>query len=228
MFSNNKRIFLFLGIYLSVILAFSNTAIAQSVSLNYQYKLDATTATEPPEFIGAPDINYPDDARKNGIEGTLKAFFTISEDGTTKNIVIEKSLPFGVDEAVKVGLEKLRFKPAKRDGEPIETKMFFDYVVSAVYAERDKNVSKPKITSQPDAVYPSELLAEKRKGTVEVGVMFSADGSLKVLGVSSTMPKEFDQAAAKAAEQIKFEPAVHKKSKKRVSQQMVVKYKFKP
>ncbi len=227
MFSIKKQIFFCCSILLCL-LTFSNIAKSQSISLNYFYKLEPKPLTEAPQFIGAPDINYPEEARKNGVEGTLKASFTIAEDGSTQNIVIEQTLPNGVEEAVKTGLQKLRFKPAKLMDKPVPVKMFFDYVVSAVYEENDKNVSKPKITSQPEPVYPSQYAAEKIKGEVLVAVMCNADGSINILGVSSVMPKEFDNAAKDAAAKIKFEPAVHKKSKKIVSQQITVKFKFKP
>lgn len=227
MLSIRKQIFFCLGIFL-FLLTFSNLAKAQDILFNYNYKLEPAMITVAPEFIGAPEINYPDEARKNGVEGTLKSSFTIAEDGTTQNIVIEQSLPNGVDEAVKTGLQKLRFKPAKYNDKPVAVKMYFDYVISAVYNETDKNVSKPKITSQPDPIYPAKYASEKLKGEVLVAVMFYADGTLKVLGVSSVMPKEFDRAAEEAAAKIKFEPSTHKKSKKTVSQQMTVKYKFKP
>lgn len=227
MLSVRKQIFFCLGIFL-FLLTFSNLAKAQDILFNYNYELEPAMITAAPEFIGAPEINYPDEARKNGVEGTLKVSFTIAEDGSTQSIVIEQSLQSNVDEAVKSGLQKLRFKPARFNDKAVPVKMRFSYVVSAVYDERDGNVSKPKITSQPEAVYPAQYAGEKLKGEVLVYVMFNADGTLKVLGTNSVMPKEFDVAASEAAKNIKFEPATHKKSKKNVSQQMSVKYKFKP
>lgn len=227
MISIRKQIFFCLGIFLCL-LTFSNFAKAQDILFNYNYQLEPARITVAPELIGAPEIIYPAEARKNGVEGTLKVSFTIAEDGSTQNIVIEQSLPDGVDEAVKTGLQKLRFKPAKFNDKPVAVKMYFDYVVSAVYDESDKNISKPKIISQPEPVYPAKYAGEKLKGEVLVAVMFYADGTAKVLGTNSVMPKEFDTAASEAAKNIKFEPATHKKSKKNVSQQMSVKYKFKP
>ncbi len=227
MLSAKKQIIFCLGIFL-FLLTFSNLAKAQNILFNYNYKLEPAMITAAPEFIGAPEINYPDEARKNGVEGMLKASFTIAEDGSTQNIAIEQSLPNGVDEAVKTGLQKLRFKPAKFNDRVVAVKMYFDYVVSAVYDEQDKNVSKPKVTSQPEPVYPANYSAEKLKGEVLVAVICNADGTVKVMGTNSVMPKEFDVASREAAEKIKFEPAMHKKSKKAVSQQITVKYKFKP
>lgn len=227
MLSIKKQILFCLGIFL-FLLTFSNLAKAQDIVFNYNYNLEPAMITAAPEFIGAPEIKYPDEARKNGVEGTLKVSFTIAEDGSTQNIVVEQSLPNGVDEAVKTGLQNLRFKPAKFNDKPVAVKMRFDYVVSAVYDENDKNVSKPKITSQPEPVYPAKYIGDKLKGEVTVYVLFNADGTSRVLGINSVLPKEFDTAAIEAASKIKFEPATHKKSKKNISQKMAVKYKFKP
>lgn len=227
MLTLKKQILLYLGVFL-FIFTFANVSDAQRLSFNYKYELDRLIADEAPEFIVAFDIDYPEKAIKNGVEGTLRASFVIAKDGSTKDIVIEKGLPHGVDEAVKAGIQKLRFKPAMREGEPVEAKMFINYIVSAVYEHNNKRVKKPKLIEKPDPVYPPELLAEKRKGTVEVRAIFFADGKLEIVGVSSTMPREFDQAAVEAAKKIKFEPAIHKKSKKPVSQQIFLEFKFKP
>ena len=221
------KIFLCIGMT-CLLFALSNESKAQNISFRYNYKLDLSNATEAPQFSAFPEFTYPDAARKNGVEGTLKLTLTLGEDGKVKDIVVGQDLPFGVSQAVTKDLQQLKFQPAKRDGKPIAVKMLFDYVVSAVYDERDKNVSKPKIISQPDAVYPENLRSEKRKDKVFVRAIFFKDGTLKIENVSSTMPKEFDRAAAEAAEKIKFEPAIHKKSKQPVSQDMTIEYNFKP
>lgn len=222
-----SKIFLSAGV-LSVFFTLFSTVKSQEILFQYNYKLDLSNATEAPKISGAPAIDYPEAARKNGVEGTVKVSLTLAENGTVKDINVLQGLPFGVSEAVAKGLQTLYFEPAKRGDQPIPVKMFFDYTVSAAYTEDNKNVSKPKIIEKPEAVYPETLRAEGAKGKVQVTVMFHDDGTLEVLGVSSVMPKEFDRAAAEAAKKIKFEPAVHKKSKKKVSQQMVVEYSFKP
>lgn len=202
-------------------------ADAQDISFNYYSKFEAIDADEPPRF-GNLDFAYPDEARKNGVEGTLKAVVTLGENGKTRDIAVSQPLPHGVTEAVVKALQNLYFQPAKKNGQPVASKMTLDFVVTASYREDDKMVSKPKITEQPAAVYPANRRAEKTKGKVLVSVMFFPDGKLKVLGASSTMEKDFDKAALAAAAQIQFQPAVHKKSKKPVAQQMSVEYDFKP
>ncbi|NOT46215.1 MAG: TonB family protein [Acidobacteria bacterium] len=214
-------------VFLAVFLCCCVSAEAQNISFNYYYKFEPAMMTEPPN-LGGLDVTFPDAARKNGVEGTAKVSFTLGEDGKVREVTLLNDLPFGVGEAVRVGVQKLSFKPAGFNGKPVPVKATLDYIVAMVYDESDKNVTKPKITSMPGPVYPQKYAAEKIKGKVAVSVMFFASGELKVGSASSTMPKEFDKAALEAAKNIKFTPAVHKKSKQPVSQQMMVEFDFKP
>lgn len=221
-----KILFCALSLCLPAVFAVS-TASAQELAFNYFYSFENADATEPPQITGF-DFNYPEAARKNGVEGTLKAGMTLGADGKVSDIKILQTLPFGVEAAITEGLRNLYFQPAKKHGQPVPIRMNFDFVVSAVYDESDKNVSKPQILEKPEPVYPARYAAEKLKGKVEVMILFFADGRMKILGVSSTMPKEFDVAAAEAAARLRFLPAAHRKSKADVSQRMIVVYNFKP
>jgi TonB family protein len=223
----HQRNLLFCLILLCFISFFSVSASAQEISFNYFYSFGRVEADEAPQINGV-DIDYPDAARKNGVEGTLKASLILGENGRVRDIKILQTLPHGVEAAVTKGLQNLYFKPAKLNGQPVAIPMEFDFVVTAVYGEDDKNVTKPKFLEKPAPVYPSKYAAEKVKGKVQVTVLFFTDGKLKVLGVSSTMPREFDKAAVEAAGKIRFLPAAHKKSKADVAQKMVVEYDFKP
>ncbi len=227
--SNAKLNILSILSLLCLLFVFSQAAAAQNISTRYFYKIDLSQATEAPTFPGGfPEFIYPEAARKNGVEGTLKVVLTLGEDSKVREMTVEQPLGFGVTEAITKTLQNLNFQPAKRNDQPIAVKLFFDYVVAATYSESSKDVSKPKITNQPAAVYPDKYRAEKVKGKVSVNATFYADGKLEINGISSTMPKEFDRAAADAAKNIKFTPAVHKKSKKQVAQTMTIEYDFKP
>lgn len=222
-----QKIFLRVGM-MCLLFTLSNTIKAQEVSISYTSRIEIFDATEPPRILALPEFIYPESARKNGVEGKLKIVLTLAKNGTVQDVVVEENLPHGVTEAVANELKQLQFQPAKRNAEPINSKMFFEFIFSAIYGESDKNISKPKIIEKPEPVYPENQKAEAVKGKVYVSILFSADGSLEVLGVSSVMPREFDRAAMEAAKNIKFQPAVHKKSKKGVSQKMTVEYNFKP
>jgi TonB family protein len=206
---------------------FSGSAYSQDLSYNYTYKLLLENADQAPRITGIDDFVLPEGARKNGVTGTVKVDLVLGENARTRDIVVTQGLPNGVTEAVTKILQTLYFEPARLDGKPVSSKMQFEFVITAVYKEDDKNVAKVKIISKLEAPYPSDYKGEKVKGKVAVMVLFMEDGFLRVMGVSSTMPREFDRAAAEAAKNIQFTPAMHKKSKKNVSQQLTVEFEFK-
>lgn len=202
-------------------------ACGQDLDFQYLFSFEPARVTRGPQ-LGSLNIKYPDEARKNGIEGTAKVKFTLGEDGKVRDIEIIEDLPHGVGNAVKLALEKLQFTPASYEGEPAAITGTLTYEIRATYSEYDSDVTKVKLVGKPTAEHPASLRSEGRKGEVRVGVAFYPDGKVKVLEAKSTMPKEFDDAASKAAADLKFQPAVHKKSKKPVAQTMWVVFKFEP
>lgn len=208
--------------------ATASTSVAQEVFSNSEFKFDLTGATEAPVFGGVPRIGFPKDAIKNGVEGTLIVEMTLGENGKVTNYDFIQSLGMGYEEAVKVAFDTFNFTPAKSGRDPMPVKLRMEYTVTMVFSERDKDVNKPEITEQPDAVYPESEIADKRKGEVTVQILFYKDGTSKVLSVGSVMPKPFDAAALEAAKLIKFTPGTHNKNKTPISVKMDVVYKFKP
>lgn len=217
----------FFTIGLLTIAGFSGNAYSQDLSFKYNYQLFMENADQAPTITGIDDFAMPEAARKNGVTGTVKADVVLGENAKTRDIVVTQGLPHGVTEAVTKILQTLYFEPARLNGKPVSAKLQFEFIISAVYTEDDKNVSKAKILSKLKAPYPSDYTGEKVKGKVEVTVLFLEDGFLDVVRVSSTMPREFDRVAAEAAKNIKFTPAVHKKSKQNVSQRLTVEFEFK-
>jgi TonB family protein len=206
----------------------SITIKEQEATITYSSRMEIPDAAEPPKILGLPTFKYPESARKNGVEGKLTVSLTLGKNGTVQNVVAGENLPHGVTEAITGELKRLRFQPARKNGEPVDAKMFFDFVISARYGEKDRNITRLKIIENPDPVYPENQKAKGVSGKVYVSVLFSAGGSVEILGVRSTMPKEFNQAAAEAAKKIKFEPAVHKATNQKVSQIITLEYSFKP
>jgi len=215
--------------YLPLLLTLVCAASIHAQDLDFQtlFEFEPARITSPPS-IGEVGVVFPDEARKNGIDGTAKAKMILGSDGRVRDIVVTEDLPFGVGNALRVALEKMRFTPAGFNGKPVDLGATVTYRVRAVYSEYDKDVSKVKLAGRPVAEYPSALRAQGRSGKVMVGALFQTDGKIEVLKVESTMPTEFDEAAKKAAVSLKFEPAVHKKSRRPVNMTMWVTFEFKP
>jgi TonB family protein len=222
-----KRNIFFCLISLCFLSIFTLTAKAQEISFNHLYSFGQVEIDEAPQVKGF-FVAYPDEARKNGVEGTLKASLVLGENGKVRDIKILQTLPFGVEAVVVKALENLPFQPARLNGQPVAVPLTFEFVVTAIYDDGDKNVTKPQLLEKPAPVYPAKYAAQKIKGKVSVMVICYTDGKVKVAGVGSVMPREFDDAAVEAAGKIRFQPAVHKKSKAAVTQKMVIEYDFKP
>lgn len=223
----SKYIFsLFTLIFTAVVL--STQAFGQSLSFNYKYNLQLTENIDTaPRITGIDDIDFPEPARKNGITGAVKAELILGEDGKSRDITITQGLPFGVTEAVTKILKTIYFEPARLAGKPMPVKLLFEFHISSLYGENDNSVTKAKVTYKPEVPYPASYTGERVKGKVEVTVHLLANLTVRVLNATSSMPREFDRAALEAAKEIKFTPAVHKKSKETVSQQVTVVFEFK-
>lgn len=68
-------------------------------------------------------INYPEKARREGIEGQLMLEFTIETDGTASDIEVVDSLHPLCDSAAVKGLRSVRFVPAKHNGTPVPVRL---------------------------------------------------------------------------------------------------------
>lgn len=216
------------AVFVSLLLLFASAVSAQQMLFSYKYEFEPAMITEPPEFTGSLEVDYPEAARKNGVEGTVKVTAVLGENGRVRDVVIVNNLGHGTGEAVAAGLQKFAFKPAKFNGTPTAMKVSVNYTVSLYYNESDKDVTKPKITEKPVPAYPESQRAEGMKGKVTVHVLLKASGEIDVIRVNSVMHKDFDKAAEAAAKNLKFTPAVHKKSKQPVSQVISVEFNFKP
>ncbi len=69
------------------------------------------------------NIEYPEEARRAGIEGQLILTFTVETDGTPTGIRVLRSLHPLCDSAAVRALRLTRFMPARRNGEDVRVRM---------------------------------------------------------------------------------------------------------
>ena len=73
-----------------------------------------------PYVIYGPTPQYPQEARTNGWEGTVRVKVLINESGAVQDIRLANSSSYGsLDQAALDGVSRWRFKPAYHDGSPI-------------------------------------------------------------------------------------------------------------
>lgn len=79
---------------------------------------------EMPSIIGGMDalyevLEYPDLARRAGVEGRVIVQFIIDEEGNVRNPQVIRGVGAGLDEAAVEAIKQLRFNPGRQRGRPV-------------------------------------------------------------------------------------------------------------
>ena len=123
--------------YLTIVLIilFSSTVKSQNpVKKDSVY----TTVDVQPEFPGGykalgkyvdgKNHKYPEEARKNKIEGKVVVQFIINEDGTCSDFEVIKGIGYGCDEAAVEAFKKMpKWKPGLVNGIPVKVRSQMGY-----------------------------------------------------------------------------------------------------
>lgn len=68
-------------------------------------------------------IEYPEEAISQGLEGSLSLIFTVNQDGTTSDILVERSLHSLLDSAAVQALRRTLFIPGRHQGKTARVRM---------------------------------------------------------------------------------------------------------
>lgn len=83
----------------------------------------ATTASSVdtrPILIKRVNPGYTEEARKNNIQGIVTLRVLVGADGAVKRVMITRGLPDGLNERAIAAAYQATFKPAMKDGQPVE------------------------------------------------------------------------------------------------------------
>jgi TonB family protein len=81
---------------------------------------------KPPQLIYAPDPEYSLEAKKKNINGTVQISLIVGLDGVPHDISVHQKLGYGLDEKAMEVVRKWRFRPALKDGEPVEKQAYVE------------------------------------------------------------------------------------------------------
>jgi TonB family protein len=73
----------------------------------------------PPHADYTPDPEYADIARTLRYQGTVVLWLILSKDGRPTHIRVQRALGLGLDDMAVAAVERWKFTPAKKDGEPV-------------------------------------------------------------------------------------------------------------
>jgi TonB family protein len=75
-----------------------------------------------PQLISGRDAQYPESARRAGVEGTVVLDCIITSEGTVRDLVVFRSLDPSLDEEAMNTVREWRCRPATKDGRPVSVK----------------------------------------------------------------------------------------------------------
>jgi TonB family protein len=83
--------------------------------------------TERARVIAKPEPQYTEEARKSGVTGSVVLRVVFSRTGDVTNIRAVSTLPFGLTERAIAAARLIRFRPATKDGRPVNVSMQLEY-----------------------------------------------------------------------------------------------------
>ena len=87
----------------------------------------ALQVTERARVLAKPEPQYTEDARRNQIMGSVVLRVVFSRTGEVTNIRAINALPFGLTERAIAAARLIRFRPAIKDGRPVNVYMQLEY-----------------------------------------------------------------------------------------------------
>jgi TonB family protein len=169
---------------------------------------------QPPKLIKKIDPAYPEEARKNGIQGVVILETKTDESGRVRDVLILRSVP-GLDEAAADAVRQWVYEPLIVQGTPrmalLTTTVKFqlgekDIEQFAKGAVKVKDQIKPPVLiKKVDPVYPEEARKAGLSGVVILEARTDIQGRVKDVMVLKSVPA-LNQAAIDAVRQWIYEP----------------------
>jgi len=94
---------------------------------------DTGAATTPVEITYKPNPVYTDEARSLKLEGEVLLEMSFSANGTLHVNRVVRGMGHGLDEAAAAAANKIRFKPATRGGQPVDSTAIVHVVFQMAY-----------------------------------------------------------------------------------------------
>jgi TonB family protein len=182
----------------------------------------------PPDLIAGKPIQYPHVLQQYGNIGKALVKLRILRDGTCTNIRFLESPHPAFEAAIVDNLLECRFKPALKNGAPVDAdgilpiqflindfgpdRSVFPYSIaaqaSATLPEALRYDTAPRLRIATGAVYPFDLARAGTTGSAKIAFSISASGKVAGTHVLKATHSEFGLAAAAMLESWAFEPAL--------------------
>lgn len=84
-------------------------------------------ADSEPAVLNQPKVDYPPEAKRAGVEGTVRLKILVDFEGKVISAKVISGLGFGLDEAALSAVKRFKWKPAVKNGESVSTEIVYAY-----------------------------------------------------------------------------------------------------
>ncbi len=84
-------------------------------------------ADSDPQVDAEFKIPYPDEARRAGIEGTVRLRIVVDNEGRVVDVKMLSGPGYGLNDAAMNAIKKFKFRPAMKGGEAVSTSFVYNY-----------------------------------------------------------------------------------------------------
>ncbi len=168
------------------------------------------------------ELNYPEDAKNNGIKGKVFVQFIVQKDGKLREVVAVKGLGYGCDEeAVRIVANGPKWTPGEQNGTKVDVRM----ILPVTFGGTTKSTSDEDSTDTPikevftivedqptpttedmdsyyqviksNLIYPEDAINNEIKGRVFVQFIVQKDGTLREVKVVKGLGYGCDEEAVR-------------------------------
>jgi len=166
---------------------------------------------EMPEIIGGIEsiqrrIRYPEEAKEEGIEGSVYVQAFVDTAGDVVRTVVEGDPGGGLGDAAAKAVEATEFTPGKRRGEPVPVRVTIPIHFRLAEPDRDTSI---RIVEGPEELqnlisYPDAARENTIQGEVSVSVKLNEEGRVTGMHLIEGVGYGCDEAVMQAIAQYPF------------------------
>jgi TonB family protein len=170
-----------------------------------------------PTILYKERAKYTDQARQNEVQGTVVLNVIFGVDGRISNIRVIRGLPDGLTDQAIAATQVIRFEPAVKEGRRVSVRGNLEFSFNLDKSGESGNTEeirqmsvslRPTILYKEKASYTEEARNNQIEGQVVLKAIFGADGKIGSIRVVHGLPYGLTEQAIKAAQVIRFLPAV--------------------
>lgn len=172
-----------------------------------------------PAILSRVEPRYPNEALADGTEGKVRAKMWVDKEGKVRKVLILESTARIFEYPVRVAAKKFTFKPALKDGEPVDVWVTVPFSFSLAKGDSVQKSDSPPpdfvpVEVEPQIIrsvkpeYPEVAMRLGVEGEVWIKVWVDKSGRARDVQVIKSDDAIFNQASIEAGFQFEFTPAM--------------------